>query len=96
MEFTPEQISQKLSAYRGWEYLDGKLVKTYRTVDFLKAMDFVNKVAVIAENLNHHPDLSVHDYNQITFSLRTHDAQGVTEKDFALLKEIEQTAALSF
>jgi 4a-hydroxytetrahydrobiopterin dehydratase len=55
--------------------------------DFVAAMDFVNKLVEPAEAAGHHPDLAI-SYNKVTISLTTHDAGGLTEKDFAMAKQI--------
>lgn len=86
-----EEVQQKLKAFRGWELVGGKLTKTYRFSDFSKAMALANTVAVLAEKLNHHPDMLI-QYNHITFILSTHSEDGITEMDFTLLKGIEQLA----
>ena len=87
------KITEKLKAFTGWELKDGQLVKTYRFADFMDAIQAVNKVAIIAESHDHHPDILIH-YNQVTFTTSTHDANGITEKDFKLIKDIESLAAL--
>lgn len=88
---TDEEIKEKLGAYRAWEYKNRTLVKTYRLNSFEKALEFVNKAATVAEHLNHHPDILIH-YNQVTFTLWSHDENAVTERDFKLMKEIEKLA----
>lgn len=93
MLLSSDQVQEKLKAFRGWELAGGKLTKTYRFSDFAKAMSLANKVAVLAEQINHHPDMLIH-YNQITFTLFSHSGSGVTEKDFKLLKGIEQLAVV--
>ena len=87
-------INEKLKAFTGWEFRDNQLVKTYRFEDFMKAVEFINKVAVLAESMDHHPDINIH-YNQVTFTASTHSEGGVTEKDFKLIKEIEKLAVLA-
>lgn len=89
-----EKIIEKLQAFTGWEFKDSQLVKTYRFADFMAALQFVNKVAIISESADHHPDIHIH-YNQVTLITSTHSENGVTEKDFSLIKQIEQTAVES-
>lgn len=93
MLLSPEQIIQKLHAYRGWEYKDDAVSKTYRFADFMAVLDLVNKVAIIAEEAGHHPDILI-QYNAVTFALTTHDEDGVTEKDIKLIREIERQAIM--
>lgn len=56
--------------------------------DFKKAMQFVNKVADLAEAANHHPDITI-NWNKVTLTLSTHSEDGLTEKDFALAQQID-------
>lgn len=95
MVLSDEQIKQQLLALRGWEYSNGKIEKTYRLVGFLEAVDAVNKISVVAEHVDHHPDVSIHDYNQLTVSTWTHDENGVTDKDIKLASEVEKLMALT-
>ena len=62
-----------------------KIVKTFK--DFIEAIAFVNKLVEPAETAGHHPDLEI-SYNKLTISLTSHDAGGLTEKDFALAQQI--------
>ncbi len=71
----------------GWEYTNNALEQRFTFADFAAALAFINKVGVVAEELNHHPDIS-NSYNKVTLRLSTHDAGGVTEKDIELAKKI--------
>jgi 4a-hydroxytetrahydrobiopterin dehydratase len=67
-----------------------------RTVDlggFTAAIALVNAVADAAEAANHHPDILVHDYRRVTFTLSTHAASAVTRRDVELAREIDRLAA---
>lgn len=78
----------RLSQLSGW-VLDGKTITTTRTFkDFVEAVGFVNRLVEPAEAAGHHPDLAI-SYNRVTITLTTHDAGGLTQKDF------EMAAALS-
>jgi 4a-hydroxytetrahydrobiopterin dehydratase len=57
--------------------------------NFVRAIDFVNKVAELAEEINHHPDISI-SYNKVRLTLSTHKAGGLTEKDFLLASRIDK------
>lgn len=76
---------------QGWKLVGSSIVKTYRFADFVTALQLVNTVGVMAEHYNHHPDI-VLKYGEATFSLTTHDAAGVTEKDLTMALEIEKAA----
>ncbi len=86
------EIAQRLNTHTGWAYADGALVKKFELPGFLDVVRLVSDVAGPAETADHHPDMFI-NYRRITFTLVTHDAGGVTEKDFALLEEIETAAA---
>jgi 4a-hydroxytetrahydrobiopterin dehydratase len=65
-------------------------IKTELTFkNFVAAIDFVNKLVAPAENAGHHPDISI-SYNRVSIELSTHDAGGLTEKDFAMADTINQ------
>lgn len=87
-----EQIHKKLQAVQGWKLVENSVVKTYRFPDFATALQLVNTVGVLAEHYDHHPDI-VLKYGEATFSLTTHEAGGVTEKDLDMALEIEKAAA---
>ena len=84
---SPDAIQAKLSQLPDWS-LDGKVITCTRTFkDFITAVAFVNHLVDPAEAAGHHPDLSI-SYNKVVIKLSTHDAGGLTEKDFALAKTI--------
>ncbi len=76
-------IQAKLSHLPDWS-LSGKTITSTRTFkDFVAAVNFVNQLVAPAEAAGHHPDLQI-SYNRVVVTLSTHDAGGLTEKDFAL------------
>jgi 4a-hydroxytetrahydrobiopterin dehydratase len=82
------EIAERLGPMPGWRHVGNALARTWRFRDFREAMFFVNGVAALAERAEHHPDVGVH-YNEVTLSLWSHSAGGVTERDFALAREID-------
>jgi len=66
-----------------WQIEAGELVRTFQFADFVAALRFVNQVGELAEAAGHHPDIDIR-YNRVRLSLVSHDAGGLTEKDFAL------------
>lgn len=86
------QISQKLQQLPGWTRQGNEIVNTFKFKDFVAAIDFVNQLVEPAESAGHHPDLAI-AYNQVTVSLTTHDAGGITNQDFVLAEVISQLAA---
>jgi 4a-hydroxytetrahydrobiopterin dehydratase len=80
-------IARELAEVSGWERAGDAIVKTVKLADFKAAMDFVNKVAEIAEAQNHHPDITI-QWNKVTLTLSTHSAGGLTANDFGLARQI--------
>ena len=72
----------------GWDLHEEHLRRRFTFKDFREAMRFVNKIAELAEKAGHHPDMEI-KYNHVEVRLTTHDARGLTEKDFDLAKEID-------
>ncbi len=84
---SPDTIQVRLSHLPDWS-LNGKIITCTRTFkDFIAAVNFVNRLVEPAEAAGHHPDLAI-SYNRVTIELTTHDAGGLTEKDFALAEVI--------
>ena len=65
-----------------------RLTKQFTFKNFIEAMEFVNMVAKLAEEVNHHPDISI-SYNKVVLTLTTHDRKGLTDKDSNLAGKIE-------
>ena len=63
--------------------------RSYRFADFREALAFVNRVGELAERAGHHPDIDIR-YNTVTLALTTHDAGGLTAKDFELARAIDR------
>ncbi|PLX11481.1 MAG: 4a-hydroxytetrahydrobiopterin dehydratase [Marinilabiliales bacterium] len=72
-----------------WQETKNGLVKVFKLRNFLKAIDFVNDVAKIAEAQKHHPDILLHSYNQVKITSITHEEGEITCKDYDLAKEID-------
>jgi 4a-hydroxytetrahydrobiopterin dehydratase len=83
-----EHIDQKLAEFPEWSLIGDAMQRTFGFESFLDAMTFVNQVAELAEELQHHPDILIR-YNKVTLTLSTHEAGGLTEKDFAFAREVD-------
>ena len=82
------RIGLVLATLPQWQR-DGEVIsRMFKFKDFPAAMNFVNAVADLAEQAQHHPDIDVR-WNKVTLALTTHDAGGLTEKDFALARQCE-------
>ena len=86
--FNKEEIAENIGKLKGWTLEGQKIKKLFKFKDFISAIKFVNIVADIAEEQNHHPDISV-TYNKVLLTLWTHDLGGLSEKDFALASKID-------
>jgi 4a-hydroxytetrahydrobiopterin dehydratase len=82
------EIISALAALPQWKRAGERISRTFEFKDFPDAMTFVNAVAELAEQAQHHPDIDVR-WNQVTLALTTHDAGGLTEKDFALARQCD-------
>jgi len=76
----------------GWSVEAGKLHREYKFADFVEAFGFMTSVALLAERLNHHPEW-FNVWNTVRVDLTTHDAGGITERDFDLATAMEQLAS---
>jgi 4a-hydroxytetrahydrobiopterin dehydratase len=80
-------VADALRRTPGWERAGAVIRRTYRFRDFPEALAFVNRVGGLAEAAGHHPDIDIR-YNAVTLALTTHDAGGLTMKDFDLARAI--------
>jgi 4a-hydroxytetrahydrobiopterin dehydratase len=86
---TPKQVEEHLGTMPGWEIQGGELSRTFKFQDFRAALKFVNQVGELAEKAGHHPDIDIR-YNQVRLGLVTHDAGGITAKDFDLAAQADK------
>jgi 4a-hydroxytetrahydrobiopterin dehydratase len=77
------EVKSRLVTVPDWLVESGELVRTFLFKDFRASLAFVNKVGDVAENAGHHPDIDIR-YNRVRLALVTHDAGGLTVKDFDL------------
>lgn len=91
-KLTDAEIEIAIRDLPEWQIEDGKLVRDYTFADFVAAMEFVNKVAAIAESANHHPDIDIR-YNQVRLGLISHDSGGLTKRDVKLAGRIDADIA---
>lgn len=85
------QIKAALPSVPKWRRKASVISRTFEFADFVVAMKFVNAVARSAEKACHHPDIDVR-WNKVTLALTTHDAGGLTEKDFVLAAKCDKLA----
>ncbi len=83
VKLNEEQIAQELETHSEWVELNAQIQRTFEFPDFEASMKFVNDIAKYAQQAQHHPDILIR-YNKVTLSVSTHDASGITHKDFDL------------
>jgi 4a-hydroxytetrahydrobiopterin dehydratase len=81
-------IESELATLEGWSIQNDKLQRELIFKDFVAAFGFMTRVALLAERMNHHPEW-FNVYNRVTVDLTTHDAGGISERDFALARAID-------
>jgi 4a-hydroxytetrahydrobiopterin dehydratase len=84
-----EEANRQLAALPDWKIVSGELVRAFQFKNFLTALAFVNRVGDLAEAAGHHPDIDIR-YNRVRLGLTTHDAGGLTTKDFDLAAQAEK------
>jgi 4a-hydroxytetrahydrobiopterin dehydratase len=88
---SPDAAQTRLTQLPGWKIESGELVRTFKFKDFVAALEFVNLIGKLAEVVGHHPDIDIR-YNRVRLALVTHDAGGITEKDFDLAAKAQNLA----
>ncbi len=86
------QIQQALATLPLWQRQGQLIARTFQFKDFPAALIFVNAVADLAEQFQHHPDIDIR-WNKVRLALTTHDAGGLTEKDFSLARRCDALAS---
>jgi 4a-hydroxytetrahydrobiopterin dehydratase len=81
------ELAEKLALLPDWKLQNKKLHRDFEFKDFVSAFGFMTQVALVAERMNHHPEWS-NTYNRLSVSLTTHDAGGITDRDFSLAHEM--------
>lgn len=83
-----ESITGWLESRKGWKRKDDALVKDFAFPSFRDAIVFVNRMATLADEHEHHPDIDIR-YDKVRVTLSTHDAGGITEKDLTMAEQID-------
>ncbi|HTE83425.1 MAG TPA: 4a-hydroxytetrahydrobiopterin dehydratase [Dehalococcoidia bacterium] len=86
-----DEIAKALETLPGWSREGDEIRKQYSFNDFLGSIAFVNAVAKLAEDAQHHPDITI-NYNKVSLALTTHDAGGLSERDVALASRADAAA----
>jgi 4a-hydroxytetrahydrobiopterin dehydratase len=91
---TAGALADRLSVLDGWSGDPKAITRTVKLATFLGAIAVVERVAMVAEELDHHPDIDIR-WRTLTFACATHSAGGVTDKDFELARRIDEIVASS-
>ena len=83
------EVTHQLTQHPAWELREGKLYRRLVFEDFVHAFGFMTQIAMIAEKINHHPEWA-NVYRTLDIYLTTHDAGGISERDFQLVAEIDR------
>lgn len=83
-----EEIKNVVESNKGWKNENQSFTKTFSFTDFNEAVNFVNRVAIVAEELDHHPDIFI-SYSKVKLTVSTHSKGGLTHLDSELVKEVE-------
>ncbi len=89
-----ESVQGWIQRHKGWSRKSNKLVKDYRFPSFRDSIVFVNRVATLADTLDHHPDIDVR-FDSVRIMLTTHDAGGISDKDLELAQQIDFATSAS-
>lgn len=86
------EISRELEKVPDWSLEDGgkAIARTFEFPGFKEATGFIAKIADVAEEYGHHPDLRVYDVNKVQVKFSTHSVQGLTEKDFNMASRVDK------
>ena len=87
---TPEKVKELLSQVPQWRMEEGKVVRRFKFKNFKEAINFVNKVADLAEEEDHHPNISIYGWNKVKLTFFTHAIKGLTENDFIMAAKVNQ------
>ena len=90
--YNQAEIEERLTFLTDWQFKDEKLYRELKFKDFVEAVGFITQLAIHAEGQQHHPEL-FNVYNKVQISLTTHDAGGITDKDFKLAETIDRLVA---
>ncbi len=86
--YTEESAKPFLENLEEWHFKENAIEKDFKFKNFTQALGFIVQIGVLAEKMNHHPEL-FNVYNKVNIRLNTHDSGGVTAKDFELATQIE-------
>lgn len=88
---TVEEIEKNLNDLQGWTIANEKLARKFTFKNFAESLEFINRIGAIAEKFDHHPDV-LFGWGYAEIFITTHDAGGITQRDFELAKAIDEVS----
>lgn len=85
---SPDEVEARLTELPGWQRVDDTIQRRFEFEDFAEAIGFVNRIAPVAEEMSHHPDLAV-SWSVVTVTITTHAQGALTDADFELARKID-------
>ncbi len=86
---TPEDAYRALGAHPAWIVERDRIRRDFRLASFAAAMDFINRVAAVAERVGHHPNIRLHEWRFVELEVYSHDSGGLTTRDVDLVAAID-------
>ncbi len=86
-KMTEKEVTAEISQLSDWKVVEAKLHREFKFPNFVEAFAFMTKVAIVAEKMDHHPEL-FNVYNRVVIDLATHDVDGISTLDIELAKKI--------
>ncbi len=90
VKMNEEEIKSAMAVVPLWNNMGVSIVRELVGENFAVAVGIVNAIAILAEKMNHHPDILIYGWNKVRVKLCTHDQKGLTELDFELAKQIDE------
>ncbi len=90
LKLTDDLVNNELTGFPGWSREGDTITKNYQFKNFNEVLTAVNKIAELAEDQNHHPDILMYGWNKLRVTTSTHDANGITGRDFKLASAIDR------
>lgn len=84
------KVEKLLPQVPEWALEEGKLVRRFKFKDFREAVDFINRVADLSEEENHHPNISLYGWNKVKLTFYTHAINGLSENDFIMAAKVDK------
>ena len=90
MAMTKEEAEEHVKRVEGWKLVNDSIEKNYKFSNFKQAIEFINKVAEVADSENHHPDILLWNWNNVKLTITTHAVKGLSNSDFVLAAHVDQ------